>query len=595
MKSKLSIKKCSVINDFLHLNISCYIEFDPNVFEPKLKIYFKNGKKNLILPIVGKNRLYVPFKNMDHLEFEQKIPIDDLFLNKKSNETYFYLNLAYDEHVIEDIEISCDLNFNNLNYNYFIEYKQDNNSFVILNTSKKTAPSYFVKNIFSYIIRILGLIISIFLIPFYIIESLFIMIKIPNLKSSGELIYLEDNKTIKRGMRHILWRISHFSNFHIEEIFIDFKNYFLDKIYQLGVKLYKNENTVMLISERGSELTGNLKFINDYILNNEKTKHLNVKFSTINESFPITPFKHKWNTYKNMAKSNIIILDNYFSPVNRLNFPNQTLIQLWHACGAFKTFGFSRFGRPGGPKLNITAHRKYDMVLVSSDSVIECYAEAYAMSSDKILSLGIPRTDVFYNQEYIQSAKNKFYNKYPQLKDKKIIFFAPTFRGNSRKTGYYPTKKFRPVKIYNELSQEYVIIIKRHFFINDKFKIPNEYSDFIMDLDVSEDINDLLFISDILITDYSSIIFEASLLDIPMIFYAFDLDNYICERSFYFEYKNFVPGKIVYTQNGIISSIKNKDFEKFKIKDFKNKFFKYNDGKSSERVVDYILDSINNK
>lgn len=595
MKSKLSIKECSVINDFLYLNISCDIDFDPDVFEPKLKIYFENGKENLLLPITGKNRRYVSFKNMDHLEFEQKFPINDLFLNKKSNETYFYLNLTYGEQIIECIDISCDLNFNNFNYNFCIDYKKEINSFIIRDTSEKTNTSYFLKNVFSYIIRILGLIVSIFLIPYFIIESLFIIVKIPNLRSSGGLLYLEDNNTIRRSLRHLLWRISHFSNFPIEKIFIDFKNYFLDKIYQFGVLLYKNENTIMFISERGNNLTGNLKFVHDYIVNNEKTKHLNVKISTINESFPITSFKHKWTTYRDMIRSNIILLDNYFAPVNSLNFPNQTLIQLWHACGAFKTFGFTRFGRPGGPKLDVTAHRKYDMALVSSGTVTDCYAEAYAMSSDKVLLLGIPRTDIFYDQEYIQSTKDKFYKKYPQLKNKKIILFGPTFRGNARKTGYFPTKKFDPVKIYNELNQEYAIIIKRHFFINDKFRIPPEYSDFIMNLDASEDINDLLFITDILITDYSSTVFEASLLDIPMIFYAFDLDNYISERSFYFEYKNFIPGKITYTQNGIISSIKNNDFEEFKIKEFRSKFFKYHDGKSSERVVNYILKSIEDK
>ncbi|RBQ22783.1 hypothetical protein ALNOE001_14760 [Candidatus Methanobinarius endosymbioticus] len=592
MKSKLSIKECSIINDYLNIAINCDIDFDPDVFEPKLKIYFENGEENLLLPIIGKNRRYVSYKNMDHLDFEQKFPIDDLFLNKKANNINFYLSLTYGEHTVKNINIDCNLNENNLNYNYFVEFNKSNNNFIILDTSEKTTASYYVKNFLSYIIRLLGFIFSIILIPYFIIETLFIVLKTPNLRSSGGLLYLKDNNTIKRGIRHVLWRMSHFSNFPIEEIFIDFKNFLLNKIYQFSVRLYKDENTIMFISERGEELTGNLKFVYDYILNNESTQHLNVKISTINESFPITPFKHKWNTYKDMVKSEVIVLDNYFVPVNTLKFPNQTLIQLWHACGAFKTFGFTRFGRPGGPNLDETTHRKYDMALVSSDSVVDCYSEAYAMSSDKVLALGIPRTDVFYDEEYIKKTKEDFYKKYPQLIDKKIILFGPTFRGNTRKTGYYPTNKFDPVKIYNELEQEYAIIIKRHFFINNKFEIPKEYSDFVMDLDVSEDINDLLFISDILITDYSSTIFEASLLDISMIFHVFDLDDYISERSFYFEYKGFVPGKITYTQDGIISSIKNKDFETFKINDFKNKFFKYDDGKSSKRVVDYISDSI---
>ncbi|WP_318526229.1 CDP-glycerol glycerophosphotransferase family protein [Methanobrevibacter arboriphilus] len=111
------------------------------------------------------------------------------------------------------------------------------------------------------------------------------------------------------------------------------------------------------------------------------------------------------------------------------------------------------------------------------------------------------------------------------------------------------------------------------FFVKDHFKIPNEYKDNIIDIDITEDINDLLFITDILISDYSSVVFEAALLDIPMLFYAFDLENYISERSFYYEYKTFVPGKIIYSQEGIVNSIKNNDFENYKINSFKSKFF----------------------
>lgn len=587
MKDKLIIKECSIINNLLHIRIVCDVKYNPDIFEPQLKIRFDDLEDDLLLPVSNKNRRYLPFKDLDHLEFEQKYPINLLFLNKKSEKINFSLGLTYGELFIEDFVFQGEININNFNSQYIVQYKEDNKDISLIKDPNKS-NSYNIKNILSFVIRIPALIISIFLIPFFIVEAFFIVAKIPKLLSSGGLLYLEDPNPIKRGIRHVLWRISRFSNLSIEESFVDFKDYLLSKFYNFAVKIYKKENTVMFISERGNELTGNLKFVNDYLLKNEKD--IKIKVSTINQSFPITSFKHKWSTYKDMTKSSVILLDNYFTPVNILNFNHQTLIQLWHACGAFKTFGFSRFGRPGGPKLFEEAHRKYDMALVSSTSVVDCYSEAYAMSSDKVLPLGIPRTDIFFDEKYIESVRDNFYKKYPQLKEKKIILFGPTFRGNSRRTGYYPTENFDPVEIYNQLNQEYAIIIKRHFFINDKFDIPEEYREFIMDLDVSEDINDLLFITDILITDYSSTVFEASLLDIPMIFYAFDLDNYISERSFYFEYKNFVPGKITYNQNQLIDSIKNRDFEKYKIREFRDKFFDDTDGKSTERVVDYILD-----
>jgi len=88
------------------------------------------------------------------------------------------------------------------------------------------------------------------------------------------------------------------------------------------------------------------------------------------------------------------------------------------------------------------------------------------------------------------------------------------------------------------------------------------------------------------------VVFEAALLDIPMLFYAFDLEEYISQRSFYFEFKNFVPGKIVYTQKELEEAIKNKDFQEEKIHSFKSKFFDYTDGKSTERVTNLILERL---
>ncbi|WP_042702764.1 hypothetical protein [Methanobrevibacter arboriphilus] len=91
MKTKLIIKECAVKNDKLHIDVKCDIEYDPDVFEPKLKITFLNEEDNLILPIVIRNRRYISFKNIDSLEFFQKFKINDLFLDNKWEK----LNLIY--------------------------------------------------------------------------------------------------------------------------------------------------------------------------------------------------------------------------------------------------------------------------------------------------------------------------------------------------------------------------------------------------------------------------------------------------------------------------------------------------------------------
>ena len=116
--------------------------------------------------------------------------------------------------------------------------------------------------------------------------------------------------------------------------------------------------------------------------------------------------------------------------------------------------------------------------------------------------------------------------------------------------------------------------------------------DYIIDLSNESEINDLLFVADLLVTDYSSVIFEAALLDIPMIFYAFDLHEYISRRGFYYEYELFVPGKIVNSEEELLITIRERDFEFEKIQEFKTRFFDDLDGKSSERVARLILETI---
>ena len=172
------------------------------------------------------------------------------------------------------------------------------------------------------------------------------------------------------------------------------------------------------------------------------------------------------------------------------------------------------------------------------------------------------------------------------------MLFAPTFRGNGQMSAFYPTDAFDIEKAYEGLGGEYAILIKLHPFCKERFEIPEKYSDMIIDMSDEDELNDLLFVTDLLVTDYSSVIFEASLLNIPMMFYAFDLYDYIASRDFYYDFEGFVPGKIVFSENELINAINKKDFESEKVDRFKNKFFDDLDGKSSERVTDLILENL---
>ena len=137
-----------------------------------------------------------------------------------------------------------------------------------------------------------------------------------------------------------------------------------------------------------------------------------------------------------------------------------------------------------------------------------------------------------------------------------------------------------------------MLIIKHHPFITKPQPIPEKYKDRVLDLSASTEINDLLFVTDLIITDYSSLIFEASLLKIPMLFYVFDLDEYIRNRDFYFDLRLNSPGKLVFDMPQLIDAVNREDYQSERMEAFTRMFFDNLDGKSTQRVADLILNAL---
>ena len=370
------------------------------------------------------------------------------------------------------------------------------------------------------------------------------------------------------------------------------KTFLIGTIYKTFKKFPLNEKKILFLSDSRSELDGNFSFIYDELVRRGGYDIHTMLKPTIESKMSIF---EKFKFLYNVATSKYILLDDFYPKIYSFSLRKDVeLVQLWHACGAFKTFGFSRLGKKGGPKIRSKNHRNYTKAIVSSEKLRKHYAEGFGISVDNVVSTGVPRTDIFFDEEYKRKKMDELYGKYPILRDKKVIMFAPTFRGNGQKTAYYDFDKFDIEKMFNEFGKEYVVIMKLHPFVKDVPKIDEKYSDFIIDLSAEREINDLLFISDILITDYSSVCFEYSLLNRPMIFFAYDMEAYIASRDFYYPYKSFVPGPIVRDTDGIVNVIKKGDFKLEKLESFRNKFFDHFDGKSTERVVDMILGSNDN-
>ena len=349
-------------------------------------------------------------------------------------------------------------------------------------------------------------------------------------------------------------------------------------------------NRVTFMSGRRTELGGNLEFVWRELENESDIELKTIFFAQTSMMKMVKVLPKFLNLY---ATSRVVVVDDFFRLLNTFKRPENTrIIQLWHACGAFKTFGYTRLGKPGGPHQYDKNHRMYDYAIVSSSEIARHYAEGFGISDNCVLSCGVPRTDIFFDESYSTEIKETLYERHPELKGKKVLLFAPTFRGNGQVTAYYEIDRLEINELKRTLGEDWAIIIKLHPFCKERFEIGEEFENSIIDLSSEDELNDLLFITDLLVTDYSSCIFEASLLNIPMVFYAFDLEEYVRDRDFYYEFESFAPGKIVKTQEELINCIKEKDFEQDKINGFKNKFFDNTDGNSSKRIADKIIEIV---
>ncbi|MFU7520542.1 CDP-glycerol glycerophosphotransferase family protein [Vagococcus salmoninarum] len=358
--------------------------------------------------------------------------------------------------------------------------------------------------------------------------------------------------------------------------------------YQLFKLVPVKSNKVSFVSDSRIDISGNFEFIYEELLARETNYKINFYLkNSIKEKksyFEILSLAFVF------ATSRYIILDDFYPLIYPLKIRKKTeLVQVWHAVGAFKTFGYSRVGMPGGPSLKSVNHKNYTKVLVSSQNIAPKYAEGFGIQEYKVIPLGIPRTDLFFDELKKEEIKNRLSNELPFINGKKVILFAPTFRGNGQQSAHYPYEMLNFKKIYEEFKDNYVFLLKIHPFVQNIPDISYEYSDFYYDVSDYREINDLLLITDCLITDYSSVCFEYALLKKPMVFFCPDLSEYMITRNFYYDYFDFIPGTLASNTTQLIEQILEPKIDEEKLNDFVNYYFDDIDGNSSKRLVDAML------
>ncbi|WP_240515051.1 CDP-glycerol glycerophosphotransferase family protein [Bacillus cereus] len=296
------------------------------------------------------------------------------------------------------------------------------------------------------------------------------------------------------------------------------------------------------------------------------------------------------STY-HLATSKHVLLDNYFGFLSAVHFKKEVqCTQLWHAAGAIKKFGGEmpsikvRTKRAQARFLKV--YNKFNKIVVGSDLLADIYKQAFQLSEENIVRTGIPRTDLFFQLDRQQEVIVNLKGQNEMIGEKKVILYAPTFREQGLMNAHI---ELDIDNLYKNLRDEYILILRLHPAVRRGVEISGKYQGFAYDYSSHPNINELLLITDILITDYSSIPFEFSLLRRPMIFYPYDLEMYVKERDFWFEYESLVPGYIAKNESDIIRYIKQGDFDLERVDTFARNWNQYSNGDASKQLVNLLF------
>ncbi|WEG07895.1 CDP-glycerol glycerophosphotransferase family protein [Microbacterium horticulturae] len=359
-------------------------------------------------------------------------------------------------------------------------------------------------------------------------------------------------------------------------------------IYNFVVRLVgPRPGRILFASDQQPSMEGNLRRVHERMTE----RGLDARFD-MRTSFRL-PATTGWVTTTRilclLATSEIVLLDDYFGLLNTVTIDSRSrVIQLWHAGIGFKSVGYSRFGRSDSPKLS-QPHRQYSYAICGSEHLRPVYAEAFGIEESAVIPTGLPRIDWFLDEKRTASFTETFFDQHPHLRGKRIILFAPTFRGASYHEASYDYGLIDFVALYEACPADTVVLFRMHHFVKDPIDIPEKYRDRFFDFTGFADGLGLLHVTDLLITDYSSIIYEFALLNRPMLFFAPDKTVYGATRGFHRDYERTAPGRVCESFDEVVSAIEQGDFDQEKLNRFRDQNFDRIDTGAADRVIDWLI------
>ncbi|KRL64268.1 CDP-glycerol poly(glycerophosphate) glycerophosphotransferase [Lentilactobacillus diolivorans DSM 14421] len=284
----------------------------------------------------------------------------------------------------------------------------------------------------------------------------------------------------------------------------------------------------------------------------------------------------------------LIFCDNYYAFLGGIIHLKMTkIVQIWHANGAIKKFGWedptTKYRSKSDQKRFQEVYNQFDEYIVASKAMGHVFTRSYREDFDKIKLLGYPRSDQYVDSGWRQTARERIYQAAPELKNRRVILYAPTYREN---------QAFKlPAGIGDALAADpnAMVVVKFHPILREKENLMRETGNSRIKFYHQLATNDLLTVTDTLVTDYSSVAFDFTLLPNAksLIFFMFDMKNYQNNPGIQDNFMDWLPTKPVTTIHDLRDQIIH--YESTNFSDFNHYWNTYNDGHATDRVIDRYL------
>lgn len=353
------------------------------------------------------------------------------------------------------------------------------------------------------------------------------------------------------------------------------------------MKLMPVKHKVVMISRQANQPSVDFILLKEALSRQDPTLKIELLCRTLDggiQSKLSSKIKYSFHMLKQMkeiATSEVVVLDSYCIVISLLHHRKSlNIFQMWHSIGSMKKFGYTALDTAEGTKKDVAKmmhmHENYSYVFASSPAYQGDLAKGFHCDESIVRIFPLPRIDLLTDKHYRELKRNEIFDRYPEWEHHKIIAYCPTFRKDENEM------QAAVDSLCDALYDDQILVVKLHplskiKLTNPKAYYASEFSSF-----------DILFSADAVISDYSCIVYEAALLNIPLYFYNFDMYKYSEGRGLAIDYEHELPGLISKNSSEITAAIHQGEYDMKALQQFCNRYV-YRNGNASDNMASFIL------